>query len=308
MEGKRNRCLDHLIYVLIEKAIPYFRARHHRQHLGFEGPDLEIQRRIEIAERAKTIQKSDISLTEDPSTFRVKSQSIQNFSYDVDLVSHHCNCLSFLLVNFCKHISAVQLHHVNEDGDEEIIRDKHSKNDNNSDEIVQIASKLQELTNQLLFDPPGEITNELRDLGEHLNTVNDSLGPSKPLLQQKKRVAPNQHSWTETASIMGAKVKGKRARTHTDPYAGGERSGKKARPDTRQPLIDIGCIAVHAADIHISNILQSTSTYRHRRSSFWQGLRSADSCGSSNNALVQPCRHQSTQYCSPTAPQVPGIE
>ncbi|KIJ96417.1 hypothetical protein K443DRAFT_134155 [Laccaria amethystina LaAM-08-1] len=42
MEGKRNRCLNHLIYVLIEKAIPYFRARHHRQLLGFEGPDLEI--------------------------------------------------------------------------------------------------------------------------------------------------------------------------------------------------------------------------------------------------------------------------
>ena len=165
MEGKRNRHLDHLIYVLIEKAIPYFRARHHRQHLGFEGPDLEIQRCIEIAEHAKTIQKSDISLTEDPSIFCVKSQSIQNFSYDVDLVSYHCNCLSFLLVNFCKHISAVQLHfpetiafvptmslssyaqHVDEDSNEEIISNKHSKNDDNSNEIVQIASKLQELAN-----------------------------------------------------------------------------------------------------------------------------------------------------------------
>ena len=260
MEGKWNRCLDHLIYVLVEKAIPYFRARHHRQHLGFEGPD--------------------------PSTFHVKSQSIQNFSSDVDLVSYHCNCLSFPLVNFCKHISAVQLHfpktiafvpetslsgyaqHVDEDGNEEIISNKHSKNDNNSNEIVQIASKLQELANQLLFDPPGEITDELWDLGEHLNTVNDSLGPSKPLLPWKKQVAPNQHSWTETASIMGAKVKGKCARTHTDLYAGGERSGKKVRPDAWQPLIDIGCIAVHAADVLISNILQSTSTYRCRRSSF----------------------------------------
>ncbi|KIJ96418.1 hypothetical protein K443DRAFT_10646 [Laccaria amethystina LaAM-08-1] len=41
-------------------------------------------------------------------------------------------------------------------------------------------------------------------------------------------------------SIMGAKVKGKCAITHTDPYAGGEQSGRKAKPDARQPLIDIG--------------------------------------------------------------------
>ncbi|EDR06483.1 uncharacterized protein LACBIDRAFT_328884 [Laccaria bicolor S238N-H82] len=223
---------DQTIFEICETNMLVEVARHHHQHLGFEGPDLELRRRIEIAKHAKTIQKSDISTAEDPSAFRVKSQSIQNFAYDVDLVSYRCNCLSFPLVNFCKHISAVQLHfpktitfvsatslsgyaqHVDEDSDEEIISDKQFKNDNNSNEIGQIASKLQELANQLLFNPPAEISDELRDLGEHLNNVNDSLGPSKSLLPQKKWVAPNQHSWTETASIMGAKVKGKRGGNH----------------------------------------------------------------------------------------------
>src|SRR6266852_731790 len=65
-------------------------------------------------------------------------------------------------------------------------------------------------------------------------------------------IAPNQRSWPETAERMGAKkvprprclpnerglmerslgaVKGKRKRLYNDPYAGGERSGKRAKRD-----------------------------------------------------------------------------
>jgi len=62
-------------------------------------------------------------------------------------------------------------------------------------------------------------------------------------------IARNHKSWTETAKQMGVTkrarpaedsgitarcigvVKGKRRRIHNDPYAGGERSGKRAKPD-----------------------------------------------------------------------------
>ncbi len=65
-------------------------------------------------------------------------------------------------------------------------------------------------------------------------------------------IAPNQRSWPETAERMGAKkvprprclpnerglterslsaVKDKRKRLYNDPYAGGERSGKRAKRD-----------------------------------------------------------------------------
>jgi hypothetical protein len=62
-------------------------------------------------------------------------------------------------------------------------------------------------------------------------------------------IARNHKSWTETAKQMGVSkrarpaedsgltarsigvVKGKRRRIHNDPYAGGERSGKRAKPD-----------------------------------------------------------------------------
>ncbi|KAF9552751.1 hypothetical protein CPC08DRAFT_601808, partial [Agrocybe pediades] len=52
LEGKRNRRLDHLIYVLNQRAIPYFIERHRRQEFGFEGGDLEVQKRIAIEEAA----------------------------------------------------------------------------------------------------------------------------------------------------------------------------------------------------------------------------------------------------------------
>jgi hypothetical protein len=71
-------------------------------------------------------------------------------------------------------------------------------------------------------------------------------------LPYKDVIAPNQHSWPETAERMGVKrvskrkrlpeehgltersigvAKGKWQRIHQDPYAGGEQSGKHTKPD-----------------------------------------------------------------------------
>ena len=49
-----------------------------------------------------------------------------------------------------------------------------------------------------------------------------------------KQIAPNQHSWLETAAIMNVPVKSKK-RKNIDPYGRGKQSGKKARTDARQP-------------------------------------------------------------------------
>ncbi|KAJ7575368.1 hypothetical protein C8J56DRAFT_801697 [Mycena floridula] len=48
LQGKRNRRMDFLIYILMEDAIPHFRLREHRQEAGFEGKDMEEERRKEI--------------------------------------------------------------------------------------------------------------------------------------------------------------------------------------------------------------------------------------------------------------------
>jgi len=76
MEGKRNRRLDHLIHILVDRAIPYFIQRHRRQEFGFEGGDLEVEERMNIEERSKHIMIQDITavLSEDK-VYLVKSQS-----------------------------------------------------------------------------------------------------------------------------------------------------------------------------------------------------------------------------------------
>ncbi|KAE9404381.1 hypothetical protein BT96DRAFT_813671, partial [Gymnopus androsaceus JB14] len=43
LEGKRNHCLNHLLYILVDHAIPYFLHHHHHQKFGFEGVNLEVK-------------------------------------------------------------------------------------------------------------------------------------------------------------------------------------------------------------------------------------------------------------------------
>ncbi|KAJ7590257.1 hypothetical protein C8J56DRAFT_750817, partial [Mycena floridula] len=48
LEGKQNRRLDHLIYILVQDTIPYFIQRHYRQLSGWDGVNCEFQKRREI--------------------------------------------------------------------------------------------------------------------------------------------------------------------------------------------------------------------------------------------------------------------
>jgi hypothetical protein len=111
MEGKRNRCLDHLIHILIDRAIPYFIQRHWCQEFGFEEGDLEVEERLNIERQSKTIKIEDINaLPEEEKVYLVKSQSKSDIKYRVDLEAYDCSCLSFPTICFCKHICAVQTH------------------------------------------------------------------------------------------------------------------------------------------------------------------------------------------------------
>ncbi|KAH9987602.1 hypothetical protein BJV74DRAFT_773849, partial [Russula compacta] len=40
LEGKRNRRMDHLIYILVMEFLPHIETHHKWQTLGMEGPDL----------------------------------------------------------------------------------------------------------------------------------------------------------------------------------------------------------------------------------------------------------------------------
>lgn len=62
LDGKRNRRLDTLVCILHDDVIRHYKLRYHRQLHGFEGPDLEAQERIQVAERAREIAREDVKV------------------------------------------------------------------------------------------------------------------------------------------------------------------------------------------------------------------------------------------------------
>ncbi|KAJ7602617.1 hypothetical protein DFH06DRAFT_912730, partial [Mycena polygramma] len=52
MDGKRNRRVDQLIHTLINVALPDYIAKHRAQRFGFHGPDLALQYRNAVHQRA----------------------------------------------------------------------------------------------------------------------------------------------------------------------------------------------------------------------------------------------------------------
>jgi hypothetical protein len=76
------------------------------------------------------------------------------------------------------------------------------------------------------------MTETLQNIETAIDRVMAELEPA--VLPKAVKVPPNQHSWPETAAAMIGKAK-TRKKINTDPYSGGERSGKKARSDAKGP-------------------------------------------------------------------------
>jgi hypothetical protein len=245
LQHKRNWQLDHLLYILTEKTIPYFIARHRWQDFGFEGPDLELRHYLEIEERAKAITKASIEPAKDGDSYQVPSQSEPGFWYHVNLDAYTCDCDGFHLISFCKHLSAVQTHFpppfsaitsLPTGGpdlpDVDAPTKPASVTANDSHDLIQIGRKLLELSSHGQTLPHPDM-DALLAIELNLDRALTKQG-SISALPTMVKVAPNQHSWSETAAVMGVKPKTKRKR-HEDLYSGGQQSGKKAKADARAP-------------------------------------------------------------------------
>ncbi|KAF8966976.1 hypothetical protein BDZ97DRAFT_1917222 [Flammula alnicola] len=64
----------------------------------------------------------------------------------------------------------------------------------------------------------------------HRATKSAELQAQKSILPKAEKITPNQNSWPPTAAVMNVAMKSKRKK-NTDPYSGGECSGKKACHD-----------------------------------------------------------------------------
>ncbi|KAJ7348992.1 hypothetical protein DFH08DRAFT_624224, partial [Mycena albidolilacea] len=72
----------------------YYALKQHRQELGFEGPDIEVQKQQDICKHAKIYAKIDITQVTS-GKYLVPSKSITSNVYKVDLDTYTCTCLNY---------------------------------------------------------------------------------------------------------------------------------------------------------------------------------------------------------------------
>lgn len=187
----------------------------------------------------------------------MQSCSNPSRTYNIDISLYTCNCLAFknLKLLFCKHIFAVQIYfpekcnlavlgtltsnlkQIQAPTSQQLAQpkstDPNSKSEVQSSGGTQLVEKLQRLVGTLISAPPSNLSTTLLNLQQAVDAALIEHDP-RQILPRPLPVPPNQHSWTETAEVMGVAVKTKK-RKNTDPYSGGERSGKRAQPDALRP-------------------------------------------------------------------------
>ncbi|GJE88758.1 MULE and SWIM domain-containing protein [Phanerochaete sordida] len=245
LEHKRNRRVDNLIYTLITHVLPHYYLRLSRQEHGFEGDDLELQERRAAALKALSILRESISSTGE-AVFSVASQSTPGTRYSVNLDDYTCSCPAYPLVSFCKHIAAVQAYFP-EDLPEALfgVEIPHCTNGDRPSDAAQATQQPLPAVSSPVLAPADHqnmqkstaLIQDLQRLMENLAAaLQDVLGDTAGLLPPAMKIAPNQHSWTETAQTMIGQIK-RTKRKITDAYAGGESSGKKAKSDAKKPRL-----------------------------------------------------------------------
>jgi hypothetical protein len=267
LDGKRNRRVDMLIHTLVRDLMPDIEDRH-KWHSMKKRDDLEAWCWHTILARALEI-PHDFILKLEGMRFQVHS-STQELFFDVDLVNSTCTCSDFPRIEFCKHIaSAEHFFRVGKAGptsQPSLIEPAslNTKNGNTTYDVnsvvslISVTNKIIALSQELLMHTPKpeDVSNtvkSLRSVSKHLAAVVASGTGDGPLLPEKEQIAPNQHSWTETAQRMGVKrikkrrgkvdsaltaehiseINRKRTRENEDPYGAGEQSGKRAKQDAR---------------------------------------------------------------------------
>ena len=191
----------------------------------------------------------------------MQSQSGKYYSIDLDQFSY--DCIDFPKINFCKHIAAIYEHFPHLCLEEKSLilgpylpqSSAPIQHDSRLEDILPILiwiqaslSRLSEITYSSAAS--WAVFDAIQSADYSLDLAIASTGGTSSLLD-KDYITPNQKSWPETAKHMGAKArhqkclpkecrateqsisltKGKCLHIHNDPYAGGERSDKCAKPD-----------------------------------------------------------------------------
>jgi hypothetical protein len=129
LEGKQNRCSDHLVNILVNEMLPCYEIHCHCQEREFDGADLAKKQRKEICTHAPEISDDSIQCLGN-GHFYVRSAADLAKMYLVDLSQDctsdmsknnlidygkdSCDCPDWLRVRLCKHIAAIAHFRVSE--------------------------------------------------------------------------------------------------------------------------------------------------------------------------------------------------
>ncbi len=247
--------------MLVNCMEPHYWTWRDRQAVGLEGPDLVAARRSVILSSVKDILPDSI-LQFDHIRFHIASQSHPGEYYAIDLQRSMCKCADFPRVWFCKHIAAIYAHfpHLSPEGipasllTEDVTPSFQPECASSAkDSLENLTQDIAALSQTLVSKSLSSAILEAAHSAKYTLTAAIASTEGLNALPEKDFLVPNQKSWTETAERMGVKhgarrrkclpeergitaqsisdAKGKRCQVHSDPYAGGERSGKWAKLD-----------------------------------------------------------------------------
>ena len=187
--------------------------------------------------------------------YSIRSQTNSQRTYTVNIELYECDCDSFPVIQFCKHLCAVQSlylecdfppstftttisHHSTPASTtqcmvEQTLTIPSSLNAMDDDAILAtITEKLQQLAVHAQLAPSPSLTPALCTLGASLDQALQDISPPSNILPVKLKILPNKCLWPEMANVMSVPVKSKQKAMHDAAgHSGGEKSGKKAKGD-----------------------------------------------------------------------------
>ena len=288
--GKRNQRVNSIVRTLVLKVVPDFDFKHRQQLTNMKGLNLNDSHHRRVEASARNISPDSIHYV-DGTTFYVASQSLLGHYYLIDMTQSACDCKDFPRIRYCKHIAAIDMHfpQLCPKGNSsskipermyvpDMPERKHTpRSEEESTEIIlkdisALCQQLSAVSNHSTLD-----LQALKVIKRSLKMA-IALANGSQALPEKDVFNANQKTWAETAEHMGqprkaskcthgpvsgntatehiGHAKGKRSRKYTDPYAGGKRSGKCAKPDVVSAAANtVAHTAVPAPALHVPAVL-----------------------------------------------------
>ena len=215
-----------------------YEAQHHSQQVGFEGEDLKERHRRIVLTNSQAISGNSV-IPVDSDWFHVASQTHMGQNYLVDTWAAICDCPDFPRIWLCKHLAAVQsksLPPSQESQSNQVLSQNVFQHLSQGASTSFLSGEVAQVSEE------GEATDVLEP-----GTQSGAL-PNRECLMQTcnlwKKTAQNMHTTCQSPKwhqLLAPDLPnsmtqhigpiGKCKLIFTDPYSGGEQSGKQAKAD-----------------------------------------------------------------------------